>query len=133
MRLGESIFWLVLCFIIFFLSTFAFLWIIFNPYSSYIIQGAYYSTLADCNPPGYIETITNGSVVVVGSFEPVNQTIFVNDSYSLEEMLRTQKHEICHKNQFLENRYFVCIDPRFIGVPLTYINEFECYYAETKI
>lgn len=133
MRLGELYFWLVLSLIIFFISTFAFLWVLFNPFSSYIIQGAYYSTLADCNPPGFVENMTNGAVVVVGSFEPVNQTIFIAPNKTDIETFRILIHEKCHERQLLENRYFVCAQPLIIGNILTYENEFECYLAETKI
>jgi hypothetical protein len=104
------------------------------PFINYVYQDiflmAYFSYYSECNAPTIQEGIKDlneqgYSVSIAGTYNPINNSIFLNEYLNNEEYFKTLKHEKIHQYQYKHKRYFSCDNS--LGA---YLNEVEAYLFE---
>lgn len=100
-----------------------FFFVYISPVWEDVVYPSYLSVATQCQPAGD-QILKSSGYVVGGYYDPKSDeiTIVTKDTQWIEEVTR---HELCHKKQNYEGRYYYCDNEFFM-----FLNELECKLVE---
>lgn len=123
-KVWKEVFWLLVGFLIINTAIFyGVVWAYESGFKETYWDRSVLSVEASCNTQSVQEAIQYASqrgYRINGFFDPSNVSITI-----FSPNLQVSKHELCHLEQFREERLYGC-DRKFLRI----LNELECYLAE---